>query len=80
MRVTVKIGYVTVGKACYKAGESFEIDDDKADFLLNAGVCEANIVTAAPKKTVKRKKAAEPKDEAVSGSLPAADLAGAIVK
>lgn len=78
MRVTVKTGYVTVGKDCYKAGEAFDIDDDKGAFLVMTGVCEGNISEAKAKKPTRKKKAEE-KDQAVSG-LPAVDLAGAIVK
>lgn len=78
MRVTVKTGYVTVGKDCYKAGESFDVDDGKGAFLVMTGVCEGAIPEAAAKKTTRKKKAEE-KNQTVSG-LPAADLAGAIVK
>lgn len=78
MRVTVKTGYVTVGKDCYKAGEAFEIDDGKGAFLVATGVCEEETSEATAKKPTRKKKA-ETKSQAVSG-LPAADLAGAIVK
>ncbi len=78
MLVTVKSGYVTVGKDCYKAGDTFDVDDERAAFLVASGVCEGEISEAKTKKPIRKKKA-EVKDQAASG-LPAADLAGAIVK
>ena len=78
MYVTVKTGYVTVGRECYGAGDTFEIDDEKGTFLVDSGVCEGEAVEAKPAKKTARKKKAETK--AASVELPAADPAGAIVK